>query len=339
MPDSRKRRPTMLDVAAKAGVSRASVSLAFRGEPGVGAETRQRIFDVADELGYVRDESARGLRTATPTNVGVCFDTRQPFQLELVDGLYKATADSMSQLVLSGRSEDRTEREAIASLLAFRSGVLVLISSLMSENRLVELAQRVPVLSVGRQVRAPEIPWVASDDLAGMTAAVGHLKELGHEEIVYLSSPKAPAGRDRERAFRAAAATHGLQDVARIMDGGMTENAGAAVAERLLAQPSLPTAVIGFNDRCALGLLEVFLRRGIKVPEEVSVVGIDDSEIASRASVAMTSIRQDPARLAELAFERALDLLEGAVGRSVARGTLVPTSLTIRETTGPARAR
>ncbi|MBK7819773.1 MAG: LacI family DNA-binding transcriptional regulator [Tessaracoccus sp.] len=337
MSDPRRRRPTMLDVAAKAGVSRASVSLAFRGEPGVGDETRQRIFDVATEIGYVRDEGARGLRAANPTNVGVCFDTRQPFQLELVDGLYRAMADSMSQLVLSGRSEDRSEREAIDSLVAFRSGVLVLISSLMSESKLVELAQRVPVISVGRQVRASEIPWVASDDLAGMTAAVGHLKDLGHRDVIYLSSPTAPAGRDRERAFRSAAATHGLEDQVRIMHGGMTEHAGAVVAEELLGADRLPTAIIGFNDRCALGLLEVFLRRGIKVPDDVSIVGIDDSEIASRTSVSMTSIRQDPARLAQLAFERAQDLLDGAVGRSVPRGTLVPTSLTIRETTAPAR--
>lgn len=331
------KRPTMQDVAAEAGVSRASVSLAFRGAAGVGEATRQRIFETAARIGYIRDESARGLRTAQPTNIGVCFDTRQPFQLEVVDGLYAATSALPQQLVLSGRSRHRSEADAIQSLLAFRSGVLLLISSLMSERELVELADRTPVVSIGRQVRASEVAWVASDDLAGMNAALSHLRELGHRDIAYLSAASAPAGRDRLRAFQRAAATTGFGDSARVLDGGLTEQDGVVAAEALLALDRLPTAVIGFNDRCALGVLEVFWHRGIRVPEDVSVIGIDDSEIAANRPVSMTSIHQDPARIATLAVDQANEILAPRQGLSMARGTLVPTSLTIRDTTGPAR--
>lgn len=338
MAETAKRRPTMQDVAAKAGVSRASVSLTFRGGPGVGEATRKRIFDAATAIGYVRDEGARGLRAASPTNIGACFDTRQPFQLEVIDGLYKATAGSVHQLVLSGRSQHRSEQEAVESLMAFRSGVLLLISSLMSERELIELAGRVPVISVGRQVRATEVPWVASDDLAGMNAALSHLKELGHRNIVYLSSKNAPAGRDRLRAFKTAVASNGLDTEVRIADGGLTEQSGVIAAEAMLQLDNLPTAVIGFNDRCALGVLQVFLRRGVRVPEDVSIIGIDDSEIAASRPVSMTSIHQDPARIASLAVERAQDIMAPDVGRSLPRGTLVPTSLTVRGTTGPAHA-
>lgn len=313
------------------------MSLTFRGGPGVGEATRQRIFNVATELGYIRDEGARGLRAANPTNIGACFDTRQQFQLEVVDGLYKATAGTIHQLVLSGRSQHRSESEAIESMMAFRSGVLILISSGLSERKLVELTERVPVISIGRQIRATEVPWVASDDLAGMNAALGHLKDLGHHDVVYLSSQNAPAGRDRLRAFRSAATSNGLETSARIMDGGMTEQAGVAAAEAMLELDRLPTAIIGFNDRCALGVLQVFLRRGIRVPEDVSIVGIDDSEIAANRPISMTSIHQDPGRIATIAVQRAQDILMPAAGRSPARGTLVPTSLTIRETTGPVR--
>ena len=327
----------MLDVAAKAGVSRASVSIVFRGASGVGEGTRLRVLAAADELGYVRDESARGLRSDRPTNIGVCFQTRQPFQLELVDGLYAAIAGSSNQLLLSASSDSRSESEAIESLLGYRSGVLILISPSMSERELVSLAAKVPVISVGRQIRAPQITWVASDDQAGMSTTMSHLKDLGHSDILYLSSLSAPAGSDRLRALKRAAEAQGMLDSLTIGEGGMTENEGVLAAEELLRAEKLPTAIIGFNDRCALGVLEVFLRRGVDVPADVSVIGFDDSEIASRRPNSMTSVHQDPLQMASLAIDRALQLLSPSGGDAMPRGTLVPTSLTIRSTSGQAR--
>lgn len=338
MANSASARPTMLDVAAAAGVSRAAVSIAVRGVPGVADQTRERILRVAKELGYVRDERARGLRSVQSTTIGVCFDTRQPFQLEVVDGLYSAFTDTPCQVILSGRSDRREENEAIESLLAFGSGILILVSPTMSERELVDIAARTPVISVGRRIRASQVTWVASDDQAGMNAAVSHLAELGHRDILYLSSRDAPAGRHRHQAFLQAVEAHGMQNAVTIQEGGMTEQAGVLAAEGLLAGGHLPTAIIGFNDRCALGLVEVFLRNGIGVPGDVSIIGFDDSEIASRRPNSMTSIHQDPDQMARLAADRAIAMLDPDDGETIPRGALVPTSLTVRSTTGPVRS-
>lgn len=334
---SSSKRPTMLDIARAAGVSRASVSIALRDADGVSAATKRKILDTAAEMGYVRDESARGLRSTKSTIIGVSFDTRQPFQLEVVEGFYSALRGQNKQMVLSARSLGRTEDEAIESLLSFRSGVLLLISPHLSERHLVEIAKTVPVVTVGRQIRAQQISWISSDDRGGMSAAIGHLKDLGHEDIVYLSSTTLPAGRDRLRAFQEGVTAHGMGEKVRLESGGITEEDGIAAAENLLKSGRLPTAVIGFNDRCALGVIETFLRAGVSVPEEVSIVGFDDSEIASRKSISMTSVHQDPAQLAATGIERALELIDSQPTYSIPRGTLVPTSLSIRATTGPAR--
>jgi len=333
------RRPTMRDVARAAGVSQSLVSIVFRGVPGAGEQTRRRVLEAADRLGYVRDESARSLRAREATTLGVCFQARGPFHHELLDGLYVATADTTHHLVLSATSDDRGESEAIQDLLSYRCGALILLGSLLGDDELADLARTVPVVTVARRSEASEVDWVASDDAQGMQELLGHLKGLGHTDIAFLSCPEAAGGVDRLRAFEAAAGSQGLEACVRVLPGGMTEQAGAAVAEDLLAAGDLPTAVVGFNDRAALGVIDVFIRRGVRIPADVSVVGFDDSEIASRDPIRMTSVHQDPAGLARFAAERAIQRLSAAGPATQARGTLLPTSLVVRTTTGPARGR
>lgn len=329
-------RPTMRDVARAANVSQSLVSIVFRGAPGASQATRAKVMRVADQLGYVRDESARSLRAARSTNIGVVFQTRQPFHSELLDGLYAATAGLANRLILSAVSETRDESVAIGDLVSYRCGALVLLGSRLPDADVAKLGSTVPVVSIARRAASPRIDWVASDDAQGMGLALDHLMGLGHRSIVFLSAPVSPGGLEREHAFEDAAQSRGLGGDVTIEAGGMTENEGVAAAEQMLSSGTLPTAVIAFNDRCALGVLDVFVRNGVQVPGEVSLVGFDDSSIASRRPILLTSVRQDPLSLARFAVERAIQRMSPAGPASEPRGTILPVSLTVRSTTGPA---
>ena len=124
-----------------------------------------------------------------------------------------------------------------------------------------------------------------------------HLVALGHHEIVHIDGGRAPGAADRRRGYRTAMRRHGLS--ARVLPGGLSEEDGAAAASALLASQPRPTAVLAFNDQCATGVLDVFLRSGVTVPGQISVVGFDDSHLARLAHINLTSVGQDvPAWLA-----------------------------------------
>jgi DNA-binding LacI/PurR family transcriptional regulator len=167
----------------------------------------------------------------------------------------------------------------------------------------------------------------ADDDGAGL--AVDHLVALGHREIVHIDGGRAPGSADRRRGYRTVMRRHGLS--ARVLPGGLSEEDGAAAAGALLTSQPRPTAVLAFNDQCATGVLDVFLRAGVTVPGQISVVGFDDSHLARLAHINLTSVGQDIPRLADLAVVRALARLDGQHGPG--RETVIAPHLVVRGTT------
>ncbi|MDN5563729.1 MAG: LacI family transcriptional regulator [Luteococcus sp.] len=325
------RRPTMRDVAEAAGVSPALVSIIFRNAPGASEQTRQHVRDVAQRIGYVRDERARVLRNQRSTDIGVSFQTNQVFHSLLLDTLYEGVEDSEYNLVLSAHSPNRSEATALGSLVSYRCGAVILLGPALGREMLERLAAGTPVIGVAEELPAPHA-WFATDDGPGFRDAITHLVGLGHRDIAFATSPGAGAQR-REASYRAAMAEHGL--AARIEAAGMTEDDGARLAQRLLEAGSLPTAIIGFNDRCALGIIDYCLRCGTRVPEDLSVVGVDDSEVSRRFYAGLTSIAQDTRRIGRLALERALVELRDEVADEEPRGVQLPSSLVIRSSTAP----
>src|SRR6185503_18318919 len=157
---------------------------------------------------------------------------------------------------------------------------------------------------------------VRSDDALGAALAVDHLAGLGHRSLLYLDGGRAPGGAERRNGVRRTGAAR--QVTTSIAAGGLTEREGAAAAAALLAAGDpLPTAIFAFNDRCALGLVDVLLRAGVRVPDDVSVVGFDDSPLAGLAHVDLTTIGQDSARLADLAVARAVERIEGPDSKAI----------------------
>jgi DNA-binding LacI/PurR family transcriptional regulator len=327
-----ERRPTLADVAARAGVSTALVSIVMRDAPGASPATRERVRRAADEIGYRPDSRARLLRSSRSRLLGVVFGVQQPFHGDLVSGLYAAAERAGYELALSAVTPGRDEQHAVGSLLQDRCEALVLLGPQSPTATLADLATRLPVVVVARPVRSTTVDVVRTADDEGMRLAVDHLVALGHRDVVHVDGGRAPGAAGRRRGYREALQRHGLP--ARVVDGGPTEDDGAAAARRLLDGP-LPGAVTVFNDRCALGVLDVLRRAGRTVPGEISVVGYDDSRIARLSSVDLTSVAQDVEQLTTLAVGRALARLDGApVDR---RELVVPPRLVVRSSTAPPR--
>ena len=335
------RRPTLADVAARAGVSTALVSIVIREAPGASAATRARVLAVADELGYRPDARARLLRRSRSRLLGVVFGVQHAFHGDLVGGLYTAANRAGYELALSAVTPDRDERRAIGSLLQDRCEALVLLGPQAPAAYVAELAARLPVVVVARAVRHRAVAVVRTDDAEGLAQAVDHLAGLGHERIAHVDGGRAPGAAERRRGYRAALRRHGLDADALVVPGGLTADDGAAAARTLLKGPTAltsvagPTAVTVFNDRCATGVLDVLRGAGVSVPGDVSVVGFDDSRLARLSHVDLTTIAQDAATMTELAVARAVSRLEGT--ETDGREQVVPPRLVVRGTTAPPR--
>jgi DNA-binding LacI/PurR family transcriptional regulator len=324
----------MHDVAARVGLSQSAVSLVFRGAPGVGAETRDRVLRAAEEIGYHRDNAASLLRRGRSRQLGVLFRMRHPFAVELTEHIYSAAETLEYHVVLSALTDTRTERKAIDELLGNHCEGVILLGIGSDNDVLRDVARRVPVVAIGLPSSTPGVDVVRSDDSRGLGEAVAHLVELGHQRIAYIDGGAGPGAPQRRRGYRNAMRKHDLADFAQVFPGEYTEIAGARAAEKILASESLPTAVIAANDECALGVLDSMLRAGVNVPDDISVVGYDDSRIARLPFINLTTVRQDAATMADAAVKAAAERLDG--GRQDPRNVVLPAKLVVRSTTGHA---
>ena len=321
----------MSDVAERAGVSRALVSIVFRDVAGASAETRERVRAAAEELGYSPDRRARLLSRRRTQVLGVTFALGHAFHADLLAGLYRAATAYGQELTLSGTTVDRDEGEAVADLLALHCDALLLLGSGLSEDALASLAGAVPTVVVARASGTPLVDVVRTDDVAGASLAARHLLDLGHARLVHVDGGSAAGAEERRRGFGSAVedAGSGPADVVR---GGLTEEDGAEAAQHLLARESLPTGIAVFNDQSAAGLMDVLQQAGLRWPADVSVMGYDDSPLARTRWARLTTVRQDVDALARLAVRRAVERVHEP--DQPAREDLVAPRLVVRGSTG-----
>src|SRR5689334_11785104 len=228
------RRPTLTDVATRAGVSKSLVSIVMRDEPGAGAETRRRVLDAAEELGYHPDSRARLLRSGRSRLLGVVFGIQHAFHADLVTDLYTAARETGYELALSAVTPDREEKEAITGLLQDRCEALILLGPQSPTADLASLAARLPVVAMARGVRNAAVDVIRSADAEGLHQAVQHLIGLGHRRIAHIDGGRAPGAAERRRGYRDAMHRQGLDGELRIIPGGLSEEDGAAAARTLL---------------------------------------------------------------------------------------------------------
>lgn len=331
-----KREPTMADIAARAGVSRALVSTVFRGRPGAGEATRARILQVAEELGYRPNQAARNLASTSTRLLGVLLRPRNPFHVDLLESMYPLAEEAGYDIVISAMAPQRDERKALEALLGYRSEAVIVLGGQLETGDIERVVRSAPVIMLGRPSPIAGVDSITSDAEHGVELAIEHLTTLGHERIAFVGAPAVDSA-NRERYYRSSMQARRLEPQVVTPDAASEEESGARAALELLESPSgPPTAVFAFNDRTATGFIDMLLRRGVSIPEDVSVVGYDDSQFARLAHMSLTTIRQDAPRMAGLAIERAIHRANGE-SLSDERLVLEP-ELVIRSTTAPPRS-
>jgi DNA-binding LacI/PurR family transcriptional regulator len=292
------------------------------------------VLEAAAELGYRPDRTASLLARRRTHLVGVLMELGSAFHAELVADLHEAAEGRGYDVVLSAVTRTRDERRATETLVDYRCEALVLLGPVAPAAQLADLARQLPVVVIGRRVTGNGVDVVRSADADGVGQAVAHLAGLGHRAIAYVDGGRGPIAADRRRGYRTAMRRHRLGAHVQVIAGDHTEAAGTRAARALLAADRpLPTAVVAFNDHCALGLLDAFSRAGVEVPADISVVGYDDSSLSRLAHVNLTTVSQDARRQAEHAVAAAVERLED--GRTAPREVVLAPHLVVRGTTGP----
>jgi DNA-binding LacI/PurR family transcriptional regulator len=325
------QRPRLEDVAARVGVSTASVSLVLRGAPGPSAATRERVLRAAAELGYRVDRTASMLARRRRHLLGVMLDVRNQFHAELVEEIQDEADRIGYEVVLSTLTRGRNEDRAIGTLLDFRCEALLLIGPDATDPALGKLATQVPAVVIGRHVGDAGVDVVRSADDVGVGEAISHLVELGHERIAFVDGGRGVVAAARRRGYRTAIRRASLAP--RIIRGDHTEEGGIRAGKELASAAERPTAVVASNDRCAVGLLDALIRSGLDVPGDISIVGYDDSTLARLAHIDLTTVNQDAPAQARHAVAAAVSRLDE--GRDERREVVLRPHLVVRGSTAP----
>lgn len=309
MPTSaRPRRISISDVARFASVSVGTVSNVLNRPERVTAKTRQRVVAAIEELGFVPNGSARQLRAGTITTVGaVVMDIANPFFTDVVRGIEDRLArDNYTLMVAS--TEDNRERESRYLRLFEEHGVQGVMVVPVGDDidHLVALQDRgTGVVLLDRTSPTSALSSVAVDDVRGGELAASHLLAQGHEHIAFLNGPRTIRQCvDRARGVEAALLSAGLDPGAHLLEitvPSLDAWGGEIATYDLLGRESRPTAVFCVNDLTALGVLRTLRREGVKVPNEISVVGYDDVAFAAELATPLTSVRQPTHALGESA--------------------------------------
>ncbi len=340
MQASGRRRPTIRDVAQRAGVTKGAVSFALNGRPGVADETRERTLRAADELGWRPSASARALSKRRSLAIGLVL-ARPPAQIgndpyfgQLLAGMEEILAVQGYALVMSVVGDNEAEVATYRRLVSDqRIDGAVLVDPRADDPRYPLLAElEIPAVVVGDPVWTCVHPYIAADERPVVQEAVRHLIDVGHRRIGHVSGPLNVAHAVvRERAWRDAMADAGL-DCCESVDGGFSADGATTATERLLDDDWPPTAIVYANDIMAIAGMGVARERGLRVPADLSIVGYDDITLAQHIDPPLTTIRQDPVAAGRIAAARLLATLNGTGPEHV---TPPEPTFVLRESTAP----
>ena len=308
----------------------------MRDSPRVSDESRQRVTEAASKLGYRPNLMARNLAARKTMTIGVLLnDLHNPWFAEVTDGIHASAERHGYQLILaSGRRSPRLESRALDTFLASRVDGIIVAGCRLSSARLEAVASEVALVSVGRAFNKVSIGSVTTDDAHGARLAVEHLYELGHRRIAHIDGGKGAGAAPRRTGYLRTMHGLGLADMAQVITGDFTEESGAHGAERLLRGSVLPTAIFIANDLSAVGTIDAIERGGLVVPDDVAIVGFDNTALAALNHIGLTTIDQPRREMGASAANMLIDVLND---RSELTDVLMAPSLVVRRTTARAR--
>lgn len=328
---------TIKDIARRCRVSPATVSRVLNDFAHVRANTRARVEEEIRRVGYRRNGVARSLVLMRTRTIGlVLSDITNPFYAEIARGIEdQATRYGYTTVLCSTDNLPERQHGYIQILLERRVDGLILGSARLREPEVEALARGgFPVVLVNRRLRSSRVDCVVVDNHGGARQLVEYLIRLGHRRIAHIRGPlQFSTGYDRFRGYRDALRAQGLPyDPRLVVVGAFRYADGRAAARRLLAGPVRPTAIFAANDLLALGALEALAEAGVRVPEEMAVVGFDDVEPSSYRAIGLTTMSQRIADMARLAVDLLVERIER--GRRDPRQIVLPPHLVVRGSCG-----
>jgi DNA-binding LacI/PurR family transcriptional regulator len=335
-----KQQVSMADVAARCGVSIASVSRALRGEPGVSTETRERVRRVADELAYVVSPEASALSGGATRRVGVVIPKIDTwFYSSVVAGIDEALQSADLDLMLCCLQGSSQRRQFFDTLpLRRKVDAVIVVAVPLSAGERARLDElNVPLAFLGGRPHG-DSPWVGIDDKLAAEQAVAHLLRIGHRSIAMIQAvdPEGAAwegDKSRVAGFHAQLDRAGIGDPKTVVvEWGI--DGGAHGMEMLLSEPSVPTAVFCHSDEVAVGAVLTLRRAGVAVPQEISVISVDNHPSAEL--VGLTTVGQPAHEQGAVAGEMVAAML--ASGALTAAHRVLPTRLVVRGSTAPPKS-
>lgn len=328
--------PTIREVSLRAGVSPTTVSHVINNTRFVSAETRQRVLDAMAELNYRPNVLARSLRRGETHTLGLILpDSANPFFAEIARAIEDAAFEAGYNVIL-GNSENQLAKEQVYVDVLLNKQVdgLILVATGNHSPPLEQLIHnRLPLVVVDRRLSNVEVDTVLTDNLYGGLTATKHLLELGHRRIACITGPSnlTPSA-ERVIGYRRALEEYGVGiDEELILRGDFRPNSGYAATAELIQQKLRPTAIFACNDMMAIGALRALSEYGLRAPEDCSLIGFDDIELASYINPPLTTIRQDKSAIAKAAVTLLLERITEP--HLPARTCILPTQLIKRLST------
>ena len=328
---------TLLDVAREAGVSASTVSRILNGTAKVSDAKRLKILDAIEKMNFTPNQMAQNLKSGRSMTIGIVVqDISSPFfdeALRGVDDGLKATG--YTSVIVSGHWNAQEEEDRIRLLLARKVDGIILLSGRISDEAVVRFSHRRPIVSTGRDIRTPKAIGFKIDNEYGAFLAVNHLIGLGHRRIAFVAGPDNHADANERLKGYARALTQAdiVVDDALITQGDFHEACGLIAVNHLFETRQQFTAIFAANDLTANGVRLGLYRKGIRVPDDISLVGFDDLPGSAYTAPPLTTVHQPIYDMGLIATKTLLAIIEG----KESHWELPPLELVVRETTRPMR--
>jgi LacI family transcriptional regulator len=332
--------PTLSDIADDVGVSIMTVSRALADRPGVAVETKQRVLEAARRLGY-SSPSARAATRASTSTIGVLVNNiGTEYISEIIDGISNILDVASYDIVIYNPYRLRRTPDDYVFDVSQRGvdGLLIAAANILQSIDYLEqiCQQRFPIVFIDQRVAGSSIPYVTADNRQGAFDATRYLIQLGHRRIGFVAGPmnESPSG-ERMVGYRDALTQNGIPfDEGCVRYGDFSRQSGYASARALLALDPRPTAIFASNDPMAFGAMKAIQQAGLRIPEDISVVGFDDIASSAETHPPLTTVRQPLREMGRLGAQILLDMLRGHPHLPKAE---LRTSLILRDSCMPLR--
>ena len=303
---------TIRDVATRCGVSVATVSRVINNSDQVTAETKKKVLKVIEELGFIPNTNARGLSTKSTNTIGIIVpNVSNPFFGELIQGAEGAASESGYQIIIlnSGYSREKTLRDIMVLQSRDVDGIIMSTADIDEKTLDYLHDNQIPFVLMGPvQYRYP-VNYVSVDNMEGARMAVQHLIDLGHEKIAYCTEKHDNyLNQLRYDGYRKALTSNGIEvDQRMYFENDVEKNVARILLEE---KGKRPTAIFAFNDNLALSYMEALERNGVRIPEDMAVVGFDNIKFASYYAIQLTTVDNRQEEFGREGFEILMEILK-----------------------------